>query len=113
MAAEDGRWFVRDHKPYAVPASLEALTGPAAGQVMLPLSVYWAAERTSVDVGNAQGAFKAYVALLSEGTLEDVVSLVNAERLKQVWNQLLLPVRCAAEWERRFPELTRAEARAV
>lgn len=77
---DDARWFVRDHKPYAVPVSLDALAGPAFGSVVLPLSVYWADEHTVVDVGTSVGAFKAYVALLSEGSLGDVESLVNAAR---------------------------------
>lgn len=52
MSADDARWFVRDHKPYAVPVSLDALAGPAFGSVVLPLSVYWADEHTVVDVGD-------------------------------------------------------------
>lgn len=109
----DDRVFLRDVKPYAVPESLDELQGPATGVVELPLSIYWAPGDHLADVGTADGAWKTYVAALSEGRLEDIIRLVNADRLRQVWGDLLLPRRVVAMWESRFPELNQERARRV
>lgn len=106
------RVFIGDVKPYAVPESLDELVGPAAGVVELPLSIYWAPGARRADVGTLGGAWKAYVAALSEGQLEDIVALVNADRLQQMWGELVLPRRVVALWESRFPELNQERARA-
>lgn len=108
----DDRVFLRDVKPYAVPESLDELQGPATGVVELPLSIYWAPGEHTADVGTDDGAWITYVSALSEGRLEEIVRLVNAERLRQVWGQLLLPRRVVTLWESRFPELNQEHARA-
>ena len=47
----------------------------------------------------------AYRAVLNEGTVEDLVRVLNRDVLIAVWPELLLPFRVLAMWESRFPEL--------
>ena len=49
-ASADPRVFLRDVKPYAVPASLNDLAGPATGELVLPHSVMWAPGDGRVDL---------------------------------------------------------------
>ena len=106
-ASADARVYVRDVKPYAVPASLDDLVGPATGELILPHSVMWAPGDGRVDLDVPGGASLAYRALLSEGSLEDIHGLVNKVRLRAVWGDLLLPRRVRSLWEAAFPELRR------
>ena len=92
-------------KIFAVPESLDALRGPANGPVTLSEWVYWAPGNETFDVGTDLGANMAYTAVLSEGELEDVCQVVNADRLREIWWNLVLPTRCHARWLRAFPEL--------
>jgi len=108
-ASADPRVFVRDVKPYAVPASLNDLAGPATGELVLPHSVMWAPGDGRVDLDVPGGASLAYRALLSEGSLEDILRLVNADRLRDVWGDLLLPRRVRSLWEAAFLELRSGE----
>lgn len=101
--------FVRDVKPYAVPASLNDLAGPATGELVLPHSVMWAPGDGLVDLDVPGGASLAYRALLSEGSLEDILRLVNADRLRAAWGDLLLPRRVRSLWEAAFLELRSRE----
>lgn len=99
------RMYFREIKPYAVPDSLEALRGPSSGLVTLPMWVYWAPGERTFDVGTRSGAKRAYVAVLSEGVLDEVCEVVNAQRLKQLWDAMVIPRRARALWEQQFPEL--------
>lgn len=102
------RVFFGDVKPYAVPDSLEELRGPYEGAVNLPMWVYWAPGSRSFRVDDPDQAEMAYIAVLSEGILTDVCEFVNAQRLRSLWGQMVLPRRARAEWEQRFPELAEA-----
>lgn len=108
-ASADPRVFLRDVKPYAVPASLNDLAGPATGELVLPHSVMWAPGDGRVDLDVPGGASLAYRALLSEGSLEDILRLVNADRLRAAWGDLLLPRRVRSLWEAAFLELRSRE----
>lgn len=94
-----------DTKVFAVPESLDELRGPAVGPVTLSAWVYWAPGGSTFDVGTALGADLAYTAVLSEGNVEEVCQVVNADRLREVWGDLILPTRCRARWVESFPEL--------
>jgi len=49
----------------------------------------------------------AYRAIVREGTPADQEALLNRTLLLREWPNLILPARCQALWEERFPELTR------
>lgn len=89
---------------FAVPASLDDLTGPAEGSLRLPDTVYWGPDPV-VDLAHWDDVAKAYEATLREGTLADVQALVSPAVLRRWWSRLFLPVRIRRAWESRFPEL--------
>ena len=90
----DGRVFFRDIKPYAIVDDLDQLRGPAGGVVKLSHSVLWAPGHASVDLDEPGGRGLAYRAVLAEGTVEDLVQILNRKQLIAVWAELLLIVGC-------------------
>ena len=104
----EGRVYFRDIKPYAVVDSLDQLHGPAGGVVELSHWVLWAPGGGRVDLGQPGGVGLAYRAVLSEGTVEDLVRVLNRDRLIAAWPDLMLPRRVRDMWESRFPELRSA-----
>lgn len=94
----------RDVVPYSVPSSLDALRGPSAGVLELPITVHWG-PRKSFDLERPGLLRAAYRAVVREGTVADQEALLNAELLRRVWPELVLPDRCRELWESAFPEL--------
>jgi hypothetical protein len=105
-----GRVFFRDVKPYAIVDRLDQLRGPASGTVGLSHSVLWAPGGGLVDLDRPGALRMAYRAVLNEGTVEDLVQVLNRDVLIAVWPELLLPLRVLAMWESRFPELRSSAA---
>lgn len=96
----------RDVKPYERVDALEDLRGPAAGEVTLPVEVYWSGTRSTFDIGDPRERRVVYQAALSNGMRKDIVALVNRELLVQDWHRLALDRRIVDLWVERFPELT-------
>lgn len=106
MAA--GRVRFRDLVPYEAPASLSDLHGPASGTIQLPLAVFWGPSRV-FDLDDQGQRRMAYQALVREGSPPAQEELLNEALLRREWAGLILPRRCRALWQQRFPSL--AEAR--
>ena len=109
-ADAQGRVFFRDVKPYAIVDDLDQLRGPAGGVVELSHSVLWAPGGPHVDLDEPGGRGLAYRAVLAEGTVEDLVQILNRDQLIVAWPELMLPRRVRTMWEARFPELQPAPA---
>jgi hypothetical protein len=101
---KDARVFYRDTKPYEAPLQLAELCGPSAGQVELPLNVYWGPPHI-FDLNNESDIVEAYQATLREGRVEDQAKILNADLLVSIWADLQLPVRVRRLWEERFQVL--------
>lgn len=99
-----GRVLYRDIVPYETPATLDALAGPATGALELPVTVHWGPRRV-FDLNDPALRRAAYRAIVREGTPEVQELLLNAGVLRDLWSDLILPERCRAVWEERFPEL--------
>jgi hypothetical protein len=108
--ADGERVFFRDVKPYAIVDRLDQLRGPAGGTVDLSHSVLWAPGGGLVDLDRPGALRMAYRAVLNEGTVEELVRVLNRDVLIAVWPQLLLPLRVLTMWESRFPELRSSAA---
>jgi len=102
--SNESRVLIQDVIPYEVAESLESLQGPGEGVLKLPQHVYWGPE-ADCDLGQLEGVYKAYQAILREGTRVDQEQLLNAGLLVKVWSDLMLPVRVRAMWEKKFPQL--------
>ncbi len=94
----------RDIVPYHAPSSLEALRGPASGLLELPVTVYWGPGPV-FDLDEVGQRRMAYRAIVRDGTPEVQEALLNADLLRAVWPELVLPERCRQLWEDRFPVL--------
>jgi hypothetical protein len=108
--AEPGRALsYADHRPYPdPPARLDDLTGPTAGRIELPLSIYWGPERT-YDMGSDADRRVVYETVLREAAdAAEVSRYVNGAVLVQVWSRLWLPQQIQQRWETRFTELKSA-----
>lgn len=101
----DGRVFFRDIKPYAIVDDLDQLRGPASGVVELSHSVLWAPGGPYVDLDEPGGLGLAYRAVLAEGAVDDLIQVLDRDRLVAVWPDLMLDRRVRELWEARFPEL--------
>ncbi len=99
------RVLCRDVIPYDVPSSLDALRGQVKGTIELPRSVYWGPD-SRADLSTPQGVVKAYRNIVREGTTVEQEAYLNADTLRQIWPDLVLPERCRKAWESRFPELS-------
>jgi hypothetical protein len=102
---DGGRVFLRDVAPYAIVDRLGQLRGPAGGTLELSHSGLWAPGGGRVELDRPGALRMAYRAVLNEGTVEDLVRVLNRDVLIAVWPELLLPLRMLAMWESRFPEL--------
>jgi hypothetical protein len=100
----DQRVLTEHTRPFAVPESLDDLRGPDGAVIELPQHVYWGPDRRA-DLSGPSGIRKAYEAVIREGLIDDVLSILNPLVLRREWRRLLVPVRIAAVWEARFPEL--------
>lgn len=109
-AGAAARVFFRDVKPYAIVDRLDQLRGPAGGTVELSHSVLWAPGGGLVDLDRPGELRMTYRAVLNEGTVEDLVRVLNRDVLIAVWPELLLPLRVLTMWETRFPELRSSAA---
>lgn len=99
-----GKVLYRDVVPYETPASLSALHGPASGVLELPITVHWGPSRV-FDLSDTGERRMAYRALVREGTPAVQEALLNETLLRHEWANLILPERCQALWEERFPDL--------
>ena len=99
-----GRVLYKDVVPYDAPSSLDALHGSALGMLELPITVHWGPKHV-YDLADLDDAAFAYQQIVREGTQTDQETLLNSELLREVWPELILPERCQALWESRFPEL--------
>jgi hypothetical protein len=95
-------------RPYAVPASLEELAGPATGRLTLPGHLDWGPRRI-YDLDDPSDVRLFYMRVVRESaSADDLRGLLNAGLLRQVWSCLVLPPRVRVLWESRFPELSHA-----
>ncbi|MFE2545046.1 hypothetical protein [Actinacidiphila glaucinigra] len=106
--------LLRDQYALRLPASLDELTGPAAGTVDLPLHVAWSGRR-SYGLGQPRSQMSLYRTVLAEGQRQDLITFLDRGLLIAQWPVLRTltsrPLRDA--WENRFPELPTDKATAA
>lgn len=99
-----------DVRPYTVPENLDQLSGPDRGDVQPPPELT-GTPRRRYRVDDEHDAELLYRTVIREAnTTDELARYLNAEVLKRVWPQLVLPLRCRALWERQFPELAQSAA---
>ena len=90
--------------PYAVPDSLDDLTGPTTGIIALPERIEPTGRRYDLD--DPSSRVSMYVRVISDATsVEQLATYLNRDMLVALWPHLHLPRWCFKRWHERFPEL--------
>ncbi|MGW4103798.1 hypothetical protein [Streptomyces sp. NPDC004976] len=89
-----------------LPEGLDELTGPAHGQVELPLHVAWSGLR-AYDLDRPRRRMSLYRTVLAEGGRQDLLAFLNRDLLASQWPALrtLVSRHIRDVWEDAFPEL--------
>jgi hypothetical protein len=94
-------------RPVAVPEDLDdPPIGRASGRVELPLHIRWSGPPITYDLGDRADRARVYEQVLREGTEADVRFYVDADQLRDLWEELVLPPtvrRAWAGWLSRHP----------
>jgi hypothetical protein len=86
-------------RPVAVPEDLDNPTLPkAAGRVELPFHIRWSGPATSYDLDDPSDRARVYEQVLREGTEGDIRYYVDAEQLRELWDELVLPPPVRQAW---------------
>lgn len=102
------RLLYADTRAYALPETLEELTGPTSGPVDLPPTIVWS-ERSHYELDDPYDVRIMYERVVREAPRPaDLQRYLNSSLLVTVWRRLFLPRRVVAMWEERFPELLHA-----
>jgi hypothetical protein len=99
-----GGWYAQ-YRAVHLPADLNALQGPVAGEVQLPLHLDGSA-RATYDLGDAHRRALLYEVVIVEAEKEeDFAAWLNRDALIEAWPRLYLPRPVRAAWEARHPSL--------
>jgi hypothetical protein len=94
-------------RPVSVPENLDDPSlEKASGRVELPLHVRWSGPPLTYDLDDRADRARVYEQILREGTEDDVRYYVDANGLREVFDELVLPPpvrRAWAEWLRHHP----------
>ncbi|MGH3133802.1 MAG: hypothetical protein ACRDNY_08720 [Gaiellaceae bacterium] len=92
-------------RPVAVPEDLDDRSLPkAGGRIKLPLYIRWSGPPITYDLNDRADRARVYEQVLREGTEDDVRYYVDANQLREVFDELVLPPpvrRAWADWLRR------------
>lgn len=86
-------------RPVAVPDDLDDRSLPKArGRIELPLHVRWSGPALTYDLDDQSDRARVYEQVLREGTEQDVRFYVDADRLLELWDELVLPPSVRQAW---------------
>lgn len=92
-------------RPVAVPGDLDDPSlRKASGEVELPLHIRWSGPPITYDLNDREDCARVYEQVLREGTEDDVRYYVDADQLRELFDELVLPPpvrRAWADWLRR------------
>jgi len=86
-------------RPVYVVESLEQLEGPITGEIVLPTHLDWT-PLNHYDLQNERELRRLYSTVLTEAKTEEIVSLVNKDKLLKLWTSMRLPRRVRYAWEK-------------
>ena len=86
-------------RPVAVPADLDnPLLPKASGRIELPPHIRWSGPPLTYDLNDRSDRARVYEQVLREGTADDVRFFVDADRLLELWDELVLPPAVREAW---------------
>jgi hypothetical protein len=86
-------------RPVAVPEDLDDPSQPKArGRIELPLHIRWSGPPITYDLDDRADRARVYEQVLREGTEHDVRFYVDADQLRDLWDELVLPSAVRQAW---------------
>jgi hypothetical protein len=86
-------------RPVAVPEDLnDPSVAKARGRVELPFHVRWSGPPIIYDLADRADRARVYEQVLREGTEEDVRRYVDADQLRELFDELVLPPPVRRAW---------------
>src|ERR671935_1750788 len=99
MARTRSRELAPAARPVAVPADFDDPSLPRArGRVELPLRVRWSGPPITYDLDDRGDRARVYEQVLREGTEDDVRYYVDADQLRELFDELVLPAPVRRAW---------------
>jgi hypothetical protein len=92
-----GGW-IRD---VAVPHALTDLQGPTTGSVGLPTALIWSGPNPQDirwDITDPDRLRDLYEIVLVQGTIDDIVELIDGPALVEIWDRTYFPRQVRADW---------------
>jgi hypothetical protein len=111
VAAARAQDLARPGRRALVAADLGGLHGPVAGQVRLPLRLFWSLPDHQFDLDDADTLRWYYETVLREASRPgDLADYLDGATLVRLWPDLYLPKGVRRAWEERHPSLRAAVA---
>jgi hypothetical protein len=108
-AVTRSRHQARPGRAALVATDLAVLRGPAAGEVELPVRLFWSGPDRRFDLGDLDSLLWVYEIVLREASRpEDLITYLNGDVLASVWPDLWLPAGVRQAWEEQHPQLRAA-----
>ena len=86
-------------RPVAVPVDLdERSLRKASGRIELPLHIRWSGPPVTYDLDDRRDRARVYEQVMREGTADDVRFYIDADRLLELWHELVLPPAVREAW---------------
>lgn len=86
-------------RPVAVPDDLDDPSlAKASGRIELPFHIRWSGPPITYDVDDRANRVRVYEQVLREGTEDDVRYYVDADQLRDLWDELVLPPAVRQAW---------------
>src|SRR5262249_5343331 len=112
-AATWAPYQARPGRPVLVIDDPAGLCGPASGEVVLPLRLFWSPAGRVFDLGNPHDLRAMYQFVLNEAIRAgELAEFLNGDTLVAIWPRLFLPKGVRRAWEERHPRLRAAAAAA-
>lgn len=87
-------------RPVAVPDDFDDGRGPKAhGVIELPFHIRWSGPPIAYDLDDRADRIRVYEQVLREGTENDVRFYVDADELREVFDELVLPPPVRRAWK--------------
>jgi hypothetical protein len=92
-------------RPYVLPESLDALSGPVTGVVRLPRHLAWSGSPV-YDLDSPGRIVDLYRTVIIEATSpDDLHAYLNSGMVRRLWSYLWLPPVVRQMWQSRFADL--------
>lgn len=86
-------------RPVAVAEDLDDASVPkASGEVELPLHIRWSGPAITYDLNDRSDRARVYEQVLREGTEGDIRYYVQADQLRELFDELVLPPPVRRAW---------------